>query len=210
MTYSDFVEGGGLFSSLKKLGLTTYKKAKATFSKLNEDMFNVSKKAYQKLMNTFNQSFRDGNRSRHLELGELHIPRHNFTGPGTRMDLEQVRNFKPFNDIDACSKQHDMDYETAKTIPEGPERARFIQAADSAALDCYDENRGEHGYLFAKAGIGVKFQAEKMLSMLRKEPSVFYGGKRNIHELKPWHTETRQSVYPTSQRPRSKWELKQW
>ena len=47
---------------------------------------------------------------RYLKNGETHAPLHNFTGPGTRIDLPEVRNFKPYNGIDACSKIHDFQF----------------------------------------------------------------------------------------------------
>ena len=48
-------------------------------------------------------------KSRALLLGELHMPLHNFSGPGTRLD--KFSKTEPFNGIDACSKKHDLDYQ---------------------------------------------------------------------------------------------------
>jgi hypothetical protein len=111
-------------------------------------------------------------KSRKLLDGEKHYGCHNFTGPGTRIDLPEVKNFKPYNNIDACSKQHDIDYMNNKGNPAG------IHEADKKALACYDRYSNENGYIAARAGIGIKAAAEQGLSAVKGTPSTFYGGRR--------------------------------
>ena len=52
--------------------------------------------------------------------GEHHLPQHNFTGPGTRLDLRLDKNDKPLpnskpkNRIDAAAYKHDLAYRSEK------------------------------------------------------------------------------------------------
>lgn len=43
-------------------------------------------------------------------LPELHLPGHNFTGPGTKLRKRLLRQDKPVNKLDAAAKEHDMEY----------------------------------------------------------------------------------------------------
>lgn len=127
-------------------------------------------------------------RSRRLYDGEYHVPLHNFTGPGTRMDLKEVREHKPYNGIDACSKQHDLDYEEIKKgtyrgrqTSTKEEKSKAIMDADREAIECYNKHQNEYGYTAAKAGISGKLKLETLLSMLKGKPTTLYGGL--IHEF---------------------------
>jgi len=42
-----------------------------------------------------------------LRMGEFHFGNHNFLGPGTKLDAEGLSR-KPFNQVDALAKQHDI------------------------------------------------------------------------------------------------------
>ena len=67
--------------------------------------------------------------------GELHIPGHNFSGPGT--NIEDRIHVKPTNAVDACSKIHDIDYSTAE-LPENAEiREKLVREADLQVMSCY-------------------------------------------------------------------------
>ena len=99
---------------------------------------------------------------RYLKRGEIHLPNHNFTGPGTRIDLKEVRNFPPYNNIDACSRTHDLQYQEAFKMPIGKERAKKIRDADVEAVSCYSQHPNEAGYNLAKAGINAKMGLEEV------------------------------------------------
>jgi hypothetical protein len=117
--------------------------------------------------------------ARTLLAGEaLHYGCHNFTGPGTRIDLPQMRAAKPYNNIDACSKKHDIDYENAQSIKDPEARARAVHAADLAALKCYDTYPSENGYRAARTGIKLKHIADKAYSAVAEKDKTFYGGKK--------------------------------
>lgn len=142
-------------------------------------MTTIAKKAYKKLVNKFiDAKDPEHKRSRRLYEGELHIPLHNFTGPGTRIDLPEVRNFPPYNDIDACSKEHDLEYVRIKALKgiTDTEKAKLIKDADRKAIECYDKHKNEYGYSLAKAGISGKMGVENLLSILKGKESVLYGG----------------------------------
>lgn len=43
-------------------------------------------------------------------FGEIHLPGHNFTGPGTQLDKRLERGDEPINAVDALSLHHDLRY----------------------------------------------------------------------------------------------------
>ena len=43
--------------------------------------------------------------------GEIHLPGHNFTGPGTQLKYRLERGDEPINKVDALSLHHDLRYE---------------------------------------------------------------------------------------------------
>lgn len=126
----------------------------------------IASSIFQKAANAYRRNFCDG-KSRPLEKGEYHYGCHNFTGPGTRVDLPKVRNFKPFNDIDACSKQHDIDYERAVELPD-KERIAAITKADKDVVECYKKYPNENGSTVAQLGINSKMSLAKVLPIVSK------------------------------------------
>lgn len=104
---------------------------------------------------------------RYLKEGEIHAMNHNFTGPGTRIDLPEVRNFKPYNGIDACSKVHDIEFNEIFKLPLGRERSEKIRQADRKALECYSKYKNQSGYTLASGGINSKIKLENL------SPAIF-------------------------------------
>lgn len=96
---------------------------------------------------------------RYLERGEFHLPNHNFTGPGTKISKPYVRDFAPYNAIDACSKTHDIRYAKAFRA-RGEKRRSIIRDADKKVLECYSNHPNEDGYRLAKTGINSKMLLE--------------------------------------------------
>lgn len=43
-------------------------------------------------------------------FGELHLPGHNFTGPGTQLEMRLERGDQPINAVDELSLHHDLRY----------------------------------------------------------------------------------------------------
>ena len=134
-------------------------------------------KAFQTGANVYRKTSCSG-KARPLFSGEKHIGCHNFSGPGTRIDLPEVLNFKPYNNIDACSRQHDIDYNNTKGLS-GIERQRAIRKADEVVLNCYDKFPNDSGYSLAKAGIKGKMVAENVAPSLVKAVAgeEYQGGK---------------------------------
>jgi hypothetical protein len=104
---------------------------------------------------------------RYLELGEIHVPNHNFTGPGTKIELEHVRNHAPYNEVDACSKIHDLEFNRLFKMPLGKERSEGIRKADREALECYARHKNADGYRLAAGGINTKIALEDL------SPTIF-------------------------------------
>lgn len=125
---------------------------------------------FQTSANIYRKYFCNG-KARQLLPGEYHYGCHNFTGPGTRIDLPQVLNYAPYNDIDACSRQHDIDYSNAQGNP------HLIREADKKVLQCYDKYPNENGYNVAKLGINAKMNIENALPLLVKSVAPNYFGQ---------------------------------
>ena len=162
---SDIIEGSGLFSSIKKF-------AKKAFSAIK----NIGSKGNLYLHNKYRATDCDG-KSRPLVEGEYHYGCHNYTGPGTRMDL--YPDYKPFNNIDNCSRMHDLAYyNIGKDLNSGKisktDAAKLVHQADIDAINCYNQFPNEDGYQAAVTGISSKYIGEQIYSEYKGEPSVLY------------------------------------
>ena len=111
--------------------------------------------------------------SRPLEKGEFHYGFHNYTGPGTRVDLHP--NAPPINNIDKASMVHDFDYVKAEQIRDPIARAKAVHDADLRAVREYNKYKTEDGYKPAMLGIAGKWGAEQALSFYKGKASTFYG-----------------------------------
>lgn len=105
----------------------------------DEDIFEKASNVYR----SQNQA------SRPLLPGEYHYGFHNFTGSGTRIDLPQVLNTKPVNDVDRVSKIHDIEMANAKT-------AEDVERADQKAIEGYKKYKNQNGAAAALISIGQK------------------------------------------------------
>ena len=140
------------------------------------DMLYPLKKAFQTIANNYRKKFCNG-KARNLRLGEYHYGCHNFTGPGTKIDDPNVLNYKPYNDVDACSKQHDLDYNVTKGLAR-KDKERLIRKADEEVIECYNKYPNEDGYAVSKAGINSKMYTENQLPALMKKLTGQYFGKK--------------------------------
>jgi hypothetical protein len=140
------------------------------------DLSYLAKKGFQVASNLYRKKFCKG-RARPLEMGELHdsFACANFTGPGSRVDLEKVRNYKPFNDIDACSRTHDLDYMAASELPD-EDRRKAVRDADIRAIECYNKYPNQLGYTAANMGINGKMRFEDVLPFVAKRMTGKYYG----------------------------------
>ena len=168
-TQTNLIKGGVLLYSMQKMN----KSGNGLFDKL-KDFLTSSKKNFKNVANFYRRLFCSG-KSRPLEDNELHWGCHNFSGPGTILN-DRTRNFKPYNDIDNCSKIHDLEYENIKNEKDEKKRALMIQEADKKAIQCYDNYKDEDGYLPAKLGISGKLSLDQLLSKVLGKPTSLYGG----------------------------------
>jgi|SRR5580693_381860 hypothetical protein len=130
---------------------------------------------FRKIANLYRRNYCNG-KARQLKDGEYHLGCHNFTGPGTRIDLPEVANYPPYNDIDNCSKQHDLDYLEASE-KDAETRARMIRDADRRVIECYQRYPNESGYKAALLGINSKMKLEDVIPILMKSITPNYFGK---------------------------------
>ncbi len=137
------------------------------------DLLYPAKKAFQLASNLFRKKTGKG-RSRPLEVGELHYGRHNYTGPGTR--IEKYGNYPPFNDIDNCSKLHDIAYSNANKEHDPKKVEKLIRQADIDAVNCYNKYPNEDGYFAAKLGINGKMALENVFPTIIKSIAPTYFG----------------------------------
>lgn len=139
-------------------------------------------KAFRKFANKYRKKYCNG-KSRPLYPGELHFKCHNFTGPGTEIWRKNVRDMAPFNAIDACSKQHDLDYMEAVEQPDDV-RKEMIRQADKDVIECYNRYPKENGYRVAKMGINSKMKLEQVLPIVARSlfGKISASGYANLNE----------------------------
>lgn len=129
----------------------------------------ISSWLFRKGANLYRRNYCDG-KARQLLDGEYHYGCHNFTGPGTRIDLPEVSNYPPYNDIDNCSRIHDIEYEQYRGQPDK------IRKADEDAIKCYNKYPDQNGYLVAKSGINGKMALENVLPIVIKSIAPDFSG----------------------------------
>lgn len=134
------------------------------------DVGAIGKKLFQTAANLYRKTFCQG-KSRPLLPGEFHYACHNYTGPGTRIDLPEVRSYPPYNDIDACSRQHDIDYYENQGNPVA------IRKADEDVIKCYAKYPNENGYNVGMLGINGKMVLENLFPDLIKSIAPKFSGK---------------------------------
>lgn len=80
--------------------------------------------------------------------------------PGTRTDLPHVRDHPPYNDVDGCSRVHDLAYGDIFKMPAGDAKKKAIRQADIDAINCYNKYKNQKGYKMAHGGIKSKMKLE--------------------------------------------------
>ncbi len=135
---------------------------------------------FRSAANLYRKIFCNG-KARPLLRGEIHPGCQNFSGPGTRIDLQEVLNYPPYNDIDKCSKQHDIEYGVAFNEKDRKKREQMIRESDDKVLECYDKYKNQESYTASKTGIKSKITAEKLLPsfLSNKIFGKYKGGKKS-------------------------------
>lgn len=124
----------------------------------------LATKAFKTAANVYRQLNCD-DKARPLLEGELHPKCWNFCGPNTKIELPEVRNHIPYDNIDGVCKQHDIDYYDAKGKPN---QAQLIRQADKKMIHDLEPFKNDSGYGLAKAAISGKMTAENILKDLIK------------------------------------------
>jgi hypothetical protein len=108
--------------------------------------------------------------------GEIHPGCANFCGPGTRIDLPQVRNFPPYNNVDAVCRTHDFAYEAASRVP-GQQGEQLRRQADLQMLQALEQYPNEDYHDIAKLAISAKVAAENLApGIMRRILPRYFGG----------------------------------
>jgi hypothetical protein len=138
---------------------------------------NITSSIYKNIINKYRRKFCNG-KSRDLFDKEYHPLCANFEGPNTRISDPFVRNYPPYNHVDACAKIHDIDYETAGKYT-GKEAERRIRDADDRFLECISKYKNEEPYYtIGKLGIETKNKFEDVLPLLSKTLAPSYFGHK--------------------------------
>ena len=90
---------------------------------------------------------------------ELHMPGHQFTGPGTKISKRIVNKVQPADEVDAISKTHDIDYSTA-TTPDAVRRAD--RKMENSLLAIRNTSKNKTKLYTALAGIRSKIIMEDL------------------------------------------------
>lgn len=115
---------------------------------------------FQSSANAYRRQFCNG-KARDLYEGEVHPLCANFLGPGTRIDLQEVVDFPPYNKADSVARKHDLAYNDAFLHYSGKAREKKIREADKDFLAEIEEAKDEEPYYsIGKYGIGAKVALE--------------------------------------------------
>jgi hypothetical protein len=151
----------GVFKKLK----IAYRTPKAEEKKL----FGSGIKDY--LFKTVANQYRKRNcqgKARQLLDGEKHLQCANYCGPQTRVDLDYVRNYPPYNDVDNVCRNHDIDYLDCNKIQNDKLKANCIRQADDKMLKDLENYKDQEGYLLGKYAITAKEKFENFIPSVAK------------------------------------------
>lgn len=141
------------------------------------DLFYPAKIVYNNIANNYRKKNCDKNRTRTLMVGEIHPLCANFEGPGTRIDLPEVRNFPPYNGVDACAKDHDIAYYDINKETSTRKKEKMIREADRLFLECVEKHKDEGLYYKLAHGIQLKNNIEDSIVGKYIIPKDYYGSK---------------------------------
>lgn len=150
---------------------------KSRFIKGGSFFGDIAKKGFKTLANIYRSKFCQG-KARPLEDGEYHYGCHNYSGPGTRLDL--YRDYPPYNDVDNCSRTHDIEFTEAFNEPDPEKRKKLIRAADLKVIDCYNKYKNQNGASISKFFIEHKVNSENISPSIIKNllGEKYVGGKK--------------------------------
>lgn len=146
--------------------------------------FGAIKEGLLKAFQLSSNAYRAGDpKLRQLKYGELHYPTSNFMGPGTRIDLKEVRDFPPYDEADACAKKHDLDYlEATQKKKQGKiddaTYSALIRDADIKIMDCFKKAPRTNSTKAGESGIQTKMNLENILPMLVSVLAPDYKGSK--------------------------------
>jgi len=119
-----------LLSDIVKVNATNFLK-KNRLLPFNRKLFGVG--LFQTAANIY-RKVSCGKKARKLLDGENHPACYNYCGPGTRIDLPEVRNFPPYDNVDAICRVHDLDYEKAFNEKDQNTKMKQIREADDRMI----------------------------------------------------------------------------
>lgn len=97
------------------------------------------------------------------QLPEFHLPGHNFTGPGTRLQERLARGDQPINRVDRISMEHDMQY--AAGVNETAADIRYVRKALGIVLNRKASPRERAEAVFVGSVIGAKAVLEGVFDL---------------------------------------------
>ncbi len=132
----------------------------------------IATRIYQKLANAYRRVKCNPN-ARQLKDGELHPYCWNFCGPNTKIELDEVRNHVPYDNIDNVCRTHDIDYMESNNKPN---KAQLIRQADNKMLASLEPYKNEPYFNLAKYAIKGKVTAENLLpNLIKRKFGEHYG-----------------------------------
>ncbi len=114
------------------------------------------------VLNAYRGKTCDPVRTRKLLPGELHPGCASYCGPGTRIDLPEVRNFPPYNDVDAICREHDLNYEHSSKLPQ-QEAEIYRRKSDNWMMEQLKKFPQQELHDLAKATISGKVAVEDLV-----------------------------------------------
>lgn len=92
---------------------------------------------------------------------EIHLPKYQFCGPGTKLKKRMERGDQGINQLDAACKQHDIAYSTHADSSERSVADKILQKAAMKRVVASDASLGERAAAF---GVAAAMKAKRTLT----------------------------------------------
>lgn len=128
---------------------------------------------------------------------ELHLPGHNFCGPGTRLKERLSKGQQGINPLDAACREHDIAYSKYKDITSRHKADKALEQRAWERVLAKDSSISEKGYSYlvsnamkakVKMGMGIKKPQNKKCCGKKLFNSTIRSATKILKKLKPQDT----------------------
>jgi len=84
------------------------------------------------------------------------------------VDLNEVKNYTPYNNTDSCCKTHDLEYEKIFKIENKEKREKKIRESDEKLLKCVESYKNSEKLYYYPMKLGI----ETKIALENKNPNI--------------------------------------